>query len=241
MEDNAAEVLHLRTSRARLGEEVAMSRRTALAAAAVALVLAGCTSDPPSTPAGTTGTNTPSLPSASVVTTTDPAPGTTSTPATPSPTGTGTAASWGSGEKVGGSMSTAPLVDIRSGRHAGHDRLVLEVEGPRTGYRVSYVDAVIQDGSGDTVPVAGGARLQIILLSPAVDVDTSKPRYQPKDLRNLVNVSGYRTFRQVVWAGSFEGQTTVGLGVRAQLPFRVVMAPGAGGRTTVAIDVAHAW
>ena len=34
----------------------------------------------------------------------------------------------------------------------------------------------------------------------------------------MPNVAGYRTFRQVAWAGSFEGQTTVGLGVRARLP-----------------------
>ncbi|WP_428834267.1 AMIN-like domain-containing (lipo)protein [Lentzea roselyniae] len=28
------------------------------------------------------------------------------------------------------------------------------------------------------------------------------------------DVSGYSTFRHVAWAGQFEGQTTIGLGVR---------------------------
>jgi hypothetical protein len=51
-----------------------------------------------------------------------------------------------------------------------------------------------------------------------------------------VNVSGYRTFRQVAWAGSFEGVTTVGLGTRARLPFRVFTLPG-----RVVVDVAHRW
>jgi hypothetical protein len=52
----------------------------------------------------------------------------------------------------------------------------------------------------------------------------------------LVNVTGFSTFRQVAWAGSFEGQTTVGLGVRARLPFRVFTLPG-----RVVVDVAHVW
>jgi hypothetical protein len=51
-----------------------------------------------------------------------------------------------------------------------------------------------------------------------------------------VNVSGYRTFRQVAWAGSFEGQTNIGLGVRARLPFRVFTMPG-----RLVVDVAHLW
>ena len=44
---------------------------------------------------------------------------------------------------------------------------------------------------------------------------------------NVVNVTGFRTFRQVAWGGSFEGSTTLGLGVRARLPFRVTVLDGA--------------
>jgi hypothetical protein len=40
----------------------------------------------------------------------------------------------------------------------------------------------------------------------------------------------------VAWAGSFEGQSTIGLGVRARLPFRVLQLPG-----RLVIDVAHHW
>jgi hypothetical protein len=52
----------------------------------------------------------------------------------------------------------------------------------------------------------------------------------------MPNVAGYRTFRQVAWAGSFEGYTTVGLGVRARLPFRVFLTGN-----HLVIDVAHTW
>lgn len=51
----------------------------------------------------------------------------------------------------------------------------------------------------------------------------------------LPDARGYRTFRQVGFGGSFEGYTTVGLGVRARLPFRVLTVG-----TDVVVDVATA-
>jgi hypothetical protein len=51
-----------------------------------------------------------------------------------------------------------------------------------------------------------------------------------------VNVTGYRTFRQVAWAGSFEDYSSAGLGVRARLPFRTFTLPG-----KLVVDVAHTW
>jgi hypothetical protein len=70
---------------------------------------------------------------------------------------------------------------------------------------------------------------------PANDV-AGRPTYRYANARELVNVAGYRTFRQVAWAGSFEGYTTAGLGVRARLPFRVFTLPG-----RLVVDVAHRW
>jgi len=57
----------------------------------------------------------------------------------------------------------------------------------------------------------------------------------------MVSVSGYSTFRQVASAGSFEGYTTIALGVRARLPFRVFTAPWADRGSRLVIDVAHRW
>ena len=45
-------------------------------------------------------------------------------------------------------------------------------------------------------------------------------------------------------AGSFEGQSTLGIGTRARLPFRVFMLlddPDAGLATRLVVDVAHRW
>ena len=57
----------------------------------------------------------------------------------------------------------------------------------------------------------------------------------------VASVGGYRTFRQVVWGSSFEGTSTLGIGVRARLPFRVFTLPSVGGGSRLVVDVAHTW
>jgi len=132
------------------------------------------------------------------------------------------------------------LVAIRTGRHACYDRVVIDVDGSTGGYVVEYVDQVVQDGSGHVVPTAGGARLQLVVVAPSYD-DEGMETFSPPAGQRMVDVSGYRTFREVTWAGSFEGQTSAGLGVRARLPFRVLTLEGPGTSSRVVVDVAHRW
>ena len=61
----------------------------------------------------------------------------------------------------------------------------------------------------------------------------------PAPGRSVANVAGFTTLRSVVAAGSFEGITSFGVGVRARLPFRVLVLPGDHGR--IILDVAHRW
>ncbi|MER7250616.1 hypothetical protein [Kribbella sp. NPDC000426] len=133
------------------------------------------------------------------------------------------------------------VTNVRSGRHACYDRLVIDLTGGATGYDVRYVSSVRQDGSGTLVPLRGGSRLQIVVRAPAYNINTGKTTYAPRNPRELTNVAGYSTFRQVAFAGSFEGQTTVGLGVRARLPFRVFTLTGPGTGARLVVDVAHRW
>lgn len=148
---------------------------------------------------------------------------------------------WGSLPRSSGSLSVAPVVNVRVGEHACYDRLVIDIAGRADGYRVEYVSEVTAEGSGAAVPVAGGARLQVAVLDPAHDPGGRATYHLPKDRSHLVPVAGYRTFRQVAWAGSFEGYTSFGLGVRARLPYRVFVLPGPGTVTRIVIDVAHRW
>ncbi|MBD0293206.1 MAG: hypothetical protein ICV70_06485 [Jiangellaceae bacterium] len=147
---------------------------------------------------------------------------------------------WGSLPEAHDSWSTAPLVNVRAGRHACFDRLVLDFRGNADGYRVEYVSAVRSDGSGAVIPVRGGARLQITVHAPAHDANYN-PTFRPANRNEVVNVAGWNTFRQVAFAGTFEGDTTLGLGVRARLPFRVFTLDGPGSGSRIVIDVAHRW
>lgn len=147
---------------------------------------------------------------------------------------------WGSLPRSVAELSTAPVTDVRTGRHACYDRLVVDVAGDAGGYWVAYVDEVRADGSGEVIPTRGGASLQITVNDPAYDAGYT-PTYQPANPTEVRDVTGYSTFRQVVWAGTFEGYTSLGLGVRARLPFRVFELPGPGTGSRVVVDVAHRW
>lgn len=147
---------------------------------------------------------------------------------------------WGSLAKSAPGLSQAPVVNVRTGQHSCYDRLVIDVAGDVGGYTVSYVAHVIQDGSGAVIPTRGGAALQITVNDPAYDANYQLT-YSPANPLELRNVSGYRTFRQVVYANSFEGYTSVGLGVRARLPFRVFTLDGPGTSSRLVVDVAHRW
>ena len=148
---------------------------------------------------------------------------------------------WGSLAKTDDTLAAASVTNVRTGRHYCFDRMVVDLNGPAVGYLVRYVPKVVEDGSGFTVPVRGGARLQVTVKAPAYDPNTGQPKYMPANRAELSNVAGYQTFRQVAWAGSFEGQTNIGLGVRARLPFRVFTLDGPGSGSRLVVDVAHYW
>ncbi|MDI3212754.1 hypothetical protein [Arthrobacter sp. AL12] len=147
---------------------------------------------------------------------------------------------WGSLIKADRAMSQAQVTNVRSGQHYCFDRLVIDLKGPVAGYTVRYVPQVTQDGSGFPVPLRGQAFLQVTVNSPAYN-DNGNATFTPADPKELSDVSGYQTFRQVAWAGSFEGYSSLGLGVRARLPFRVFTLDGPAAGSRLVIDVAHFW
>ncbi|RJK94771.1 AMIN-like domain-containing (lipo)protein [Vallicoccus soli] len=148
---------------------------------------------------------------------------------------------WGSTVERDRSSTPAEVVGVRAGRHACFDRLVVDLgRGPAAGWWVGYVPEVRQAASGDVLPTRGGASLQVTVHAAAYDEDY-RPTYRPRDPREVVPVAGYRTFRQVVWASSWEGDTGLGIGTRARLPFRAFAVAGPGGTTRVVVDVAHTW
>ncbi|TDW81788.1 hypothetical protein EV137_7798 [Kribbella pratensis] len=150
------------------------------------------------------------------------------------------ATGWGSLPEASTFQGLGHLTDVRTGQHACFDRIVFDIDGKPSWFRVEYVKDIFTVGEGKLVPVRGGAKLAIVLLAQSYD-ETNHYTYNPANYDELTDVAGYRTFRQVVSAGSFEGETTIGLGVRARLPFRVFTLTGPGTTSRVVVDVAHSW
>ncbi|UQA90796.1 AMIN-like domain-containing (lipo)protein [Streptomyces halobius] len=147
---------------------------------------------------------------------------------------------WGSGDKSATDANAEPLKNIRTGQGACYDRMVFDISGAtgKAGYHVGYVDAFHQDGSGQRIPVTGGAILEIYVSAPSHDPETGRQTYAGRAGKPLpgVNLTGYQTFKDTKFGASFEGQTQVGLGVRARLPFRVLQSGD-----QLIVDVAHHW
>ncbi len=160
--------------------------------------------------------------------------------AAPGPASAACGITWGSLAKSAPAQITGPITDVRAGQHPCFDRIVIDLQGERTGYYVRYVSTAQQPGSGKEVPLRGSADLQIEVKSPAYNAK-GQATYRPANRNEIVNTAGYTAFRQAALLGSFEGQTTFGLGVRARLPYRVFAldTPGTGSR--LVIDVAHSW
>jgi hypothetical protein len=140
---------------------------------------------------------------------------------------------WGSLAKSGGTLSQAPLTEARTGRHTCYDRVVFEFNGAADGYSVHYGEAYTEGQGLPMSPItAGGALLAVSLRAPASAYGTGD---------HVANVTGYRTLRDVVFGGSFEGYTTFAVGVRARLPYRVFVLSGPGTHSRIVLDVAHQW
>ncbi|MFG2095634.1 hypothetical protein [Streptomyces sp. NPDC048612] len=146
---------------------------------------------------------------------------------------------WGSGTKSATDANATPLKNVRTSQSTCYDRMVFDIGGTgKAGYHVGYVDAFHQDGSGEKIPVKGGAILQVFVSAPSHDPETGKQTYAATAGKPLpgVNLAGYRTFKDTKFGASFEGQSQIGLGVRAKLPFRVQQS----GHELI-VDVAHTW
>lgn len=232
--------------------------QTFLALAALSLGVTACTgtTKAPATAPGsptTTATPSPTSPAASPagISTSKVATAPTSASASrPSPAVSSGACSaernWGTASVAGSlTMTPSPLYLTRVGRHACYDRVAFDINGPQAaGFTVRYVPVVRADGSGMPVPVAGRAALQVIVRAPMLGTDNQA--HQPSVIvptvgQNLVSparLAGWSSLRAVAYAGSFEGQTTVAVGVRERLPFRVFVT-GDGSYKHVVVDIAH--
>src|SRR5215218_9804392 len=128
-------------------------------------------------------------------------------------------------------VGSPKLTSLRAGRHASFDRVVFQLDGPIPSYySVRYVPVVRLDGSGDPLRLRGTAFLEVVVRAPTHD-QNYQPVLRPTRLR-----PDFPALREVNAPGSFEGQTTAGIGVSQRVGFRVLELTNP---TRIVIDLAH--
>jgi len=159
---------------------------------------------------------------------------------------------WSTNAKRGSAaMSDAALYLARVGQHACYDRVVFDINGPQhngrpepVGVVARYVPVARADASGESVPVPGHAVLEVTIRAPIYGTDNQghQPWQQaPRVGQSLIapgKIAGWSSLTAVTFAGSFEGQTTVAVGVREVRPFQVSVSSEQGYQHVV-LDIAH--
>lgn len=205
----------------------------------VALSLGGCAAEPrQAVPAA--GGDAPPAPTA-------PAAGPTATPAAtpaapPTPTGTpaptppaGPRGGQGAGDPTAtlGEWTTgivaaerpaagvATLVEVRSARHDGHDRLVFTFAGEVPGFHLEYVDRPVRRcGSGEVAELPGDGWLEIRLEPAAAHTEAGAPTVGREAAVDLGNVE------RLVLTCDFEAVVTWVAAVGSPEPYRVTLLDG---------------
>lgn len=124
---------------------------------------------------------------------------------------------------------------VHTARHAGHDRVVFELDGTGTpGWRVEYTTTPVAEGSGEPVKIKGTVFLMLFLSGVGYSFDTGiEPAFD--DTTRLPGTGTRKIAEIKPGAGPWEGAQQAFIGLHgAQRPFRVFALTNP---TRVVVDV----
>jgi hypothetical protein len=221
---------------------------SATAAFALAACSANGTTDPNATAAATETPGPATAPTAT-------APNAGTDPAATNPNyACGVADGWGTREGGRGERSTAPLFNVKVGRHTCYDRVVFPVDGTAlAGFDADYVPAGTASASGQAaIQITVGAPVGLVAhaaIHPAephwaeVPADGA-PAVSATIVAGLPNLdagpmSGSPVVTEVRYTGpSADGGSTFVIGATAKQPFNVGSFARSGIRF-IYVDIAH--
>ena len=124
------------------------------------------------------------------------------------------------------------VMNVRTGRHATFDRVVIDLDGAPSGYVVGYVREVREDGSGKVVETRGRANLLVRLTPANAHHENGSATYTGPTRFDV----DYPALREVAFAGDFEATVSIALGIRHKNGFRVMTLRDP---TRIVVDIAH--
>ncbi len=125
---------------------------------------------------------------------------------------------WRSGETSWQNPRAArpEVIDLRYARHDGFDRVVIDVQGRRPGFRTIFPGQLRYDGSGKKVPLQGRFKMYAVLRPAYAYTSSGDNLYQgPRLVR-----PGFPSLTGIALIGSFEGNTSFGFTSRER-PYRI--------------------
>ncbi|MEJ2856316.1 MULTISPECIES: AMIN-like domain-containing (lipo)protein [unclassified Saccharothrix] len=142
------------------------------------------------------------------------------------------------GAAVPAAATTTPVVpeltNIRVGAHDTFDRVVLDLNGSRPEFFIRCVDQLYYDGSGLPVSMPGSTFLEVRSFPAAAHDEWGNPTYTGPRQFTTPSLSNVQA---VAITGDYEGNLTIGLGMRQETWHRVFLLSSP---TRLVIDVGAA-
>ena len=127
------------------------------------------------------------------------------------------------------------VTGLRVGGQDGYDRVVYELGGTGVpGWTVRYADLAVQEGSGEAIPMAGNAILEVLITGSGYPFDTGVAEY---DGPNPLPGEGSELVTETRISGVFEGTTQSFIGLESGgHPFTVSTLSDP---TRLVVDIEH--
>jgi hypothetical protein len=127
------------------------------------------------------------------------------------------------------------VINLRVGRHHSFDRVVIDLRGKMTGYRVRFVKSLVYDGSGEPVPLTGKRFVSVVLFPANAHDQAGNNLYQGPTLQQY----GFTSLRGVAFTGDFEARVSFGISLSHKAQFRVKELTDPNGPDRLVIDFEH--
>jgi len=124
---------------------------------------------------------------------------------------------------VGQATGQPVLTAIRTGRHHGYERLVLDFSSGFGDASVGYAGIIRQDPSNRVVPLPGHAYMSVVVHGAVATWDAVPHKPYPGPFTVTPN---YPTLKQVSVAGDFEAVLSFGIGLDRVAGFKVSRLTG---------------
>ena len=122
----------------------------------------------------------------------------------------------------GGPGLTAALVDVRTARHPGFERVVFEFANTLPGYSVGYVRPPITADPSDLPIDLLADGVLVVRMSSASGVDLTSPQATETYTGPSRIAAGYPAVHEVIRIGDFEGVLQWAISTWTRPPFRVM-------------------